>query len=154
MSMYSGKDELDNQDSYEDSLKGKTLKVYFFLLRTHKSWSGREIQRELGLSSPSLSFYHLNKLIDLGLVSVDDHGMYFASKSVRIGTLRYFVSIGNRLVPRFLFYVIFFAFLLVSSFFTYNLTFHPSDITLVLVLVIICVIFLFETKWLFNHGFQ
>jgi len=44
-------------------LKGKTLLVYMYLLRSTEPTVGvREVQRSLGFSSPSVSSYHLNKL--------------------------------------------------------------------------------------------
>ncbi len=50
-------------------LKGKTLLVYMYLLRSNDPDVGvREVQRSLGFSSPSVSSYHLNKLRELGLV--------------------------------------------------------------------------------------
>lgn len=52
-----------------NELKGNTLRVYWNLLKSSEEFIGpRQVQRELGFSSPSLAVYHLNKLIDLGLV--------------------------------------------------------------------------------------
>ncbi len=46
----------------ETVIKGTTLDVYFYLLRKKSAAGVREIQRNLNLSSPSISSYHLNKL--------------------------------------------------------------------------------------------
>ncbi|MFW9845581.1 MAG: hypothetical protein ACFFD6_02450, partial [Candidatus Thorarchaeota archaeon] len=137
----------NGRKDFSDVLRGRTLKVYYLLLRTGHPWSGREIQRKLGFSSPSLSFYHLNKLKEIGLVDINDDGMYFAARRVRVGVLTYFIDIGNRLIPRYLFYATFFISLLISSLLFLQLTIHPSDITLVLVLLVASAIFLFETIW-------
>ncbi|MFW9767425.1 MAG: hypothetical protein ACFFF9_11270 [Candidatus Thorarchaeota archaeon] len=145
--------KVDEQDLSE-VLRGRTLKVYYLLLRTGQPWSGREIYRKLGFSSPSLSFYHLDKLKEIGLVDVNEDGMFIATRRVRAGVLTYFIDIGNRLIPRFLFYALFFVSLLISSFLFLQLTIHPSDITLVLVLLIAITIFLFETRWILQKGFQ
>ncbi len=152
--MVSKKDTKNGEQDFSEVLKGRTLKVYYLLLSTGQPWTGREIYRKLGFSSPSLAFYHLDKLKELGLVDVNEDGLFIASKRVRAGVLTYFIDIGNRLVPRFLFYAFFFIALLISSFFFLQLTFHPSDITLVLVLLIATTIFLFETKWILQKGFQ
>lgn len=152
--MVSKKDTNNGRQDLSEVLRGRTLKVYYLLLTTGQPWSGREIYRKLGFSSPSLSFYHLNKLKELGLVDVNEDGMFFAARRVRAGVLTYFIDVGNRLIPRFLFYAVFFISLLISSFFFLQLTIHPSDITLVLVLLIASIIFLFETKWVLQKGFQ
>ncbi|HUS78090.1 MAG TPA: helix-turn-helix domain-containing protein [Patescibacteria group bacterium] len=84
-------------------LKGKTLLVYMYLLRSTEPTVGvREVQRSLGFSSPSVSSYHLNKLQDLGLVE-SDYGEYKLVREVKIGVLRQFVSVGGIMLPRFLF---------------------------------------------------
>ena len=152
--MVSKKDTNNGRQDLSEVLRGRTLKVYYLLLTTGQPWSGREIYRKLGFSSPSLSFYHLNKLKEIGLVDVNEDGMFFAARRVRAGVLTYFIDIGNRLIPRFLFYAVFFISLLISSFFFLQLTIHPSDIILVLVLLIASIIFLFETRWVLQKGFQ
>ena len=152
--MVTTKDTKNGEQDLSEVLKGRTLKVYYLLLNTGQPWTGREIYRKLGFSSPSLAFYHLDKLKKLGLVDVNEDDLFIAAKRVRAGVLTYFIDIGNRLIPRFLFYAIFFISLLISSFFFLQLTFHPSDITLVLVLLIATTIFLFETKWILQKGFQ
>ncbi len=48
-------------------LKGNTLRAYWVFLNFQKVLMGvRELQRELGFSSPALAAYHVNKLEDLG----------------------------------------------------------------------------------------
>lgn len=152
--MVTTKDTKNGEQDLSEVLKGRTLKVYYLLLNTGQPWTGREIYRKLGFSSPSLAFYHLDKLKKLGLVDVNEDGLFIATKRVRAGVLTYFIDIGNRLIPRFLFYAFFFISLLISSFFFLQLTFHPSDITLVLVLLIAITIFLLETRWILQKGFQ
>lgn len=49
-------------DEAQDKLKGTTLEVYRFLLKSNKPVGAREIQRNLKLSTPSLAVYHLSKL--------------------------------------------------------------------------------------------
>ena len=90
------------KESVEDLLKGRTMSVYSLLL-TRNEMGVREIQRELGFSSPSLAMHHLKKLEDAGLVTKNEHGEYSVAKTVRVGSLTLFVRIGKRFLPRFVF---------------------------------------------------
>ena len=91
----------------ESQLKGKTLLVYWHLLKSPSSKVGvREIQRSLGLSSPSVAAHHLEKLLSLGLVEKSVTGEYFLAQEVKVGLLRFFTRLGRFLVPRYLFYSI------------------------------------------------
>jgi len=91
----------------ESQLKGKTLQVYWYLLRSPSSIVGvREVQRVLGLSSPSVAAHHLEKLLSLGLVEKSERGEYILVQEVRVGLLRFFTRLGRFLVPRYLFYSI------------------------------------------------
>ncbi len=141
----------DHDSSYEtlsNALRGKTLEVYFTILRSGRGWTARELQRKLGFSSPSLVLYHLEKLKQIGLVETDREGLYEVTKIVRVGVLKYFVKIGPQLVPRFVFYSVFFAVIPIALFLTVGFTVHPVDITLVLVTGIASLLFLCETVWL------
>jgi len=94
----------------ESELKGKTLLVYWHLLRSSGSRVGvREIQRSLHLSSPSVAAHHLEKLVSLGLVDKSPTGEYFLSQEVKVGLLRFFTRLGRFLVPRYLFYSVWFS---------------------------------------------
>ena len=87
-------------------LKGKTLLVYMYRLRSSDSSVGvREVQRALNFSSPSVSSYHLTKLQELGLVE-SERGEYKLIREVKIGVLRQFVTFGGIMLPRFLFYAV------------------------------------------------
>ena len=83
-----------------NELKGNTLRVYWYLLRSSKEFVGpRQIQRELGFSSPALAVYHLDKLMGLGLVE-KNAGEYHLIEVVDVGVLRQFMKVGNIIVPR------------------------------------------------------
>ena len=89
----------------ESHLKGKTLLVYWYLLRSANHSSGvREIQRSLHFSSPSIAVHHLTKLQDLGLVEKKGTGEYVLVEKVKVGILRLFANVGRFVVPRYLFY--------------------------------------------------
>jgi len=97
-------------DEPASMLKGTTLEVYRFLLKSSKPVGAREVQRALNLSSPSLAVYHLSKLEDVGLLKREDGG-YAVNKVV----LEDGVKIRRFLIPRFLFYAIFSVLLLVTE---------------------------------------
>lgn len=90
-------------------LTGTTLKVYWHLLGKRSAVSARGLQRELRLSSPSVAAYHLEKLLDLGIVHKNRHGDYELARMVPVGSLRSFVRISGLMVPRSLFYTAFFS---------------------------------------------
>lgn len=90
-------------DNAEDVLKGLTSKVYRLLLKESEPLSIRAVQKKLGLSSPSLSAYHLTKLEDVGLIKQTARG-YVADKVV-LGDM---VRLKSTFVPRFIFYAFFF----------------------------------------------
>jgi hypothetical protein len=90
----------------EAQLKGNTLRVYVYALKKRRV-GVREVQRALGLSSSSLSQYHLNKLKELGLLKEKD-GEYEIQNEVNVNIMRDFLRIGTLLVPRFVMYAIFF----------------------------------------------
>src|SRR3989337_202872 len=93
----------------ESELKGKTLLVYWYMLRTPTSNVGvRQIQRALHFSSPSIAAHHLEKLMTLGLVDKKGTGEYYLTQEVKIGLLRFFTRLGRFLVPRYLFYSVWF----------------------------------------------
>lgn len=99
----------------ESELKGKTLQIYWYMLRTPGSHVGvREIQRQLHLSSPSVASHHLEKLVSLGLVDKSRIGEYYITQEVKVGLLRFFTRLGRFLVPRYLFYSIWFTTMLVT----------------------------------------
>jgi hypothetical protein len=99
----------------ESMLKGKTLRVYWYLLQQPTHTVGiRQVQRALGFSSPSVAVHHLEKLLDLGLVRKKGTGEYVLEEEVKVGILRFFTRMGHFLVPRYLFYSILFSTMLTS----------------------------------------
>lgn len=102
-----------DKEAIADLLRGRTMSVYALLL-TRDSMGVREVQRELGYSSPNLALHHLTKLVEMGLVSKDAHGNYSVARDVRIGSLSLFIRVGRTLLPRFLFLATFIAGMLVA----------------------------------------
>jgi hypothetical protein len=66
----------------------------------------------LSFSSPALAAYHLDKLVELGLVE-KTRGEYRLVKTVNVGVLRQFVRLGTLMLPRHLLYATMFTTLLV-----------------------------------------
>ncbi|MHA1975003.1 MAG: winged helix-turn-helix domain-containing protein [Candidatus Hodarchaeales archaeon] len=112
----------------EDILKGKTLQIYWFLLKSGES-GVREIQKQLKIPSSSTVHYHLNKLLNLGLVKQNNKGKYFIEEEVKTGILGLYIKIGRRMIPRMLFYLSFF--LVVGLLYLVTLFLSPRDIELV-----------------------
>lgn len=99
-------DPNERKSIIESHLKGNTLRVYVYVV-THKKSGVREVQRALHFSSSSLAQYHLSKLADLGLLT-ENGGEYFAAEQVKVDVLKDFLQFGTFIVPRFVFYAVFF----------------------------------------------
>jgi DNA-binding transcriptional ArsR family regulator len=102
---------LDEKD-LENELKGTTFRVYCYILRANRPVYMRELQRNLKLSSPSVAVYHLDKLVNLGLIKKNASGQYVLLEEVKAGLLHLFIKSGSHLIPRYLLYVAYFAGLL------------------------------------------
>ena len=89
-------------------MKGTTLDIYRLILKTNKPLGIREVQRMLNLSSPSVAQYHLAKLEQAGLVK-REVGNYVVNRVL----LDSCVKINRFLIPRYLFYSVFSAVILV-----------------------------------------
>jgi hypothetical protein len=102
-----------SEEKIESVLKGNTLRVYWFLLRSSNGIVGaRETQRALKFSSPALAVYHLDKLTELGLAE-KTNGEYHLVKAVNVGVLKQFVRFGAFMLPRHLLYATMFTTLLI-----------------------------------------
>ena len=92
----------------EDGLRGRTLAVYVWLVR-HQEAGVREIQKELGFSSPSVAFRHLDKLVEMGVAEKHENDRYALARKVDSGSLLPFVSLAGLTFPRLGFYAILFS---------------------------------------------
>jgi predicted DNA-binding transcriptional regulator len=85
-------------------LKGNTLRVYTYIFRTQKAGI-RQVQRTLGLRSASLAQYHLDKLVEMGLLTKDElSSEYVLARQIKVEALEKFLKVGTHMVPRFLLY--------------------------------------------------
>ena len=117
------KRSISNLAIIESRLKGKTLQVYWYLLRSSNHSSGvREIQRSLHFSSPSIAVHHLAKLQDLGLVEKKGTGEYVLVEKVKVGILRLFANVGRFMVPRYLFYSVWLSTMVAAYLVLYGMT--------------------------------
>ena len=140
------KEQNESEINYETAIKGTTLDVYFYLLRKKEAAGVREIQRGLGLSSPSVSSYHLEKLDSLGVIRKNRYGNYEITKKIDIGALNQFIIVRNFTLPRFLFYAVF-ATVLFIGYLIMFLTFPLStgEVFSILFGLILCTVSWFET---------
>jgi DNA-binding transcriptional ArsR family regulator len=130
----------------ESELKGKTLLVYWYLLREPTHTVGiREVQRALSFSSPSIAVHHLGKLEDLGLVSKKGTGEYVLEEEVKVGILRLFAHMGRFIVPRYLFYSLLFTTMLATYFAVCVVAQVPPSYYALVFGVIGTIVFWFET---------
>jgi DNA-binding transcriptional ArsR family regulator len=128
----------------ENELKGTTLRVYWYILRANRPVHMREVQRNLKLSSPSVAVYHLNKLVDLGLVKKDASGQYVLLEEVKVGLLRLFIGRGSYFIPRYLLYVAYFVGMLSIYFIFFYNTFGIKDIYIIVFGVSAIIISIYE----------
>ena len=131
----------------KEVLRGLTLKVYKFVLRSEKPVGIREVQRALNLSSPTLALYHMNKLEEAGLIKKESNG-YIADRVILENLIRF----RRILIPRNFFYMIF----LITSLIMLVVFLRPPIITrdYVFSLVVISVAAatsVYETVKVFSH---
>jgi len=133
-------------DVIESQLKGKTLLVYWFILRSPSSSVGvREIQRTLGFSSPSVAAHHLEKLLSLGLVEKTLTGEYVLTREVKVGVLKFFMRLGRFIIPRYLFYSVWFSTMLIVYLGLYGHSGGIHNIIAIIFGLAACTILWFET---------
>jgi hypothetical protein len=135
-----------------EELEGTTLNVYACMVKEGKPLGPRETMRLANLSSPSVAYWHLQKLESLGLITKNEYGEYFIKEKVNISG---HLWIGKTLVPRLIFYAFFFVGILCVEAITVAILFFqsgqiPSLYTFYLMTptAIAMVLFLSEGIWL------
>lgn len=86
-------------------LEGTTFTVYSYVVKESRPVGPREVMRGANLSSPSVAYRHLQKLEDLGLLEKNEEGRYIVKEKAKISG---YLWIGRTLVPRLIFYSLFF----------------------------------------------
>lgn len=124
-------------------IRGNTLRVYVYLLRSGAS-ELREVQRELGFSTPSLASYHLGRLVEAGYATQDQHGRYLVVEGATNAILDGYTKLGGVVVPQLLFFAIIFS--VVIGFFAYmSLMYAPYVPLLVAASAVMVIAFWYET---------
>ncbi len=98
----------DGEEIFDHELRGNTLRVYWFMIQESRPVGVREVQRSLGMSSPSVASHHLNKLVNLALVEKQPDNNYELVRIVKVGVLRNFIGYRGVLLPRYAFFAVFF----------------------------------------------
>lgn len=136
----------------ESALKGKTLLVYWYLLRSPRSSVGvREVQRSLSFSSPSVASHHLDKLLSLGVVDKSSKGEYFLVQEVKVGILKFFTRLGRFLIPRYLFYSVWFSTMLIVYLIFYGQSGSIHNVVAIIFGLAACFVLWFETLRLWRE---
>lgn len=131
-------------------LQGKALQVYWYIF-THKSAGIREIQKALNFTSSGTVSYQVTKLLKTGIISRDNlEGKYSINKEIKIGVLKFFIRIGNRMVPRLSLYLIiyilgFIMFLFLALIQGEKFVINPLSLFLLFFLIVGIIIFVIES---------
>jgi DNA-binding transcriptional ArsR family regulator len=138
----------DAADQSREVLKGTTLEVYRFLLKSSKPVGTRELQRALGFSSSSVATYHLSKLEDAGLLKREAGGF-----TVSRYLLENSVKVSRFLVPRYFFYAAFALAVLLVELTVLRPTVFYQEYVFSLVATVVMVVFLcYETVMTWKRG--
>jgi DNA-binding transcriptional ArsR family regulator len=129
-------------------LDGTTFTVYSYVLKESKPVGPRDVMRGANLSSPSVAYRHLQKLEDLGLLEKNEEGRYVVKEKAKISG---YLWIGKTLVPRLIFYSLFFIGLLSTEiltiairYFMYGLLPEMLFLYLILITAIAMALFMIE----------
>ena len=79
--------------------------MYAYVVKEGNPVGPREVMRAGNLSSPSVAYWHLQKLEALGLLNKNKHGEYVVKEKISVSG---HVWVGRNLVPRLIFYSFFF----------------------------------------------
>jgi len=81
-----------------DGLNASTFRTYMYLVKVGKAVGPRDVMRGADLSSPSVAYRNLQKLMDLGLVVKDEYNNYVVKEKV---SKKGYVWVGKTLLPSF-----------------------------------------------------
>jgi len=99
------------------------MRIYYYLLTQAKPVPIRKIQRDLGISTPSLVLYHIRRLKEMGYVRETEDG-YVVNKVV----LEDYVKIRHALIPKVFFMA---SFLLTALILTWTVLRPHGEIALI-----------------------
>ncbi len=93
-------------------LEGTTLRIYAYVAKSHKPVGVRDIMKDAHVASASLTYKHLQRLENLGLIEKGDYGNYVLKQKT---TVKGYHWIGHRLLPRMMLYGFLFAAVLIAE---------------------------------------
>lgn len=82
----------------DEELNASTFQTYVYLVKVGKPVGPRDVMRGADLSSPSVAYRNLQKLVDLGLVVKDEYSNYVVKEKVG---MKGYVWVGKSLIPSF-----------------------------------------------------
>jgi len=96
----------------EEDLNATTFQTYVYLVKVGRPVGPRDLMRGANLSSPSVAYRNLQKLMDLGLVVKDEYGNYVVKEKVG---MKGFVWVGKTLMPSFAIFAFIFIGVLIAE---------------------------------------
>ena len=132
----------------EEELNATTFQTYVYLVKVGKPVGPRDVMRGANLSSPSVAYRNLQKLMDLGLVVKDAYGNYVVKEKVG---MKGYVWVGKTLMPSFAIFGFIFVGVLIAEFVVLlphlllGAGIQEAFWLLIIVTVVAAVIFLVET---------
>jgi hypothetical protein len=82
----------------DEELNATTFRTYVYLVKVGKPVGPRDVMRGANLSSPSVAYRNLQKLMDLGLAVKDEYGNYVVKEKTG---MKGYVWVGKILIPTF-----------------------------------------------------
>ncbi len=101
---------MSSSHNEKNVIEGTTLRVYTYMVKIGEAVGPRDVMRGVGVSSPSVAYHHLQKLLELDLIEKKGNGDYIVKEKVSPSG---FVWIWKILVPRLMLYSAFFLGILV-----------------------------------------
>jgi predicted DNA-binding transcriptional regulator len=126
------------------NVSAATWNIYLHILTSREGVGVRDIWRELRLSSPSLAQYHVNRLLELGMITQTGEGKYVANEEKRVEALKGFLLLRGKLVPRLVFYGALVAGVLAFYLMAWPVEFNFRDLTVIAVAILSIVAFFYE----------
>ena len=80
----------------DEELNATTFQSYVYMVKVGKPVGPRDLMRGANLSSPSVAYRNLQKLMDLGLVVRDEYGNYIVKEKVN---MKGYVWVGKTMLP-------------------------------------------------------
>ena len=95
-----------------EDLNASTFQTYMYLVKVGRAVGPRDVMRGANLSSPSVAYRNLQKLVDLGLVVKDEYSNYVVKEKA---TMKGYVWVGKSLMPSFIIFGFIFLGILIAE---------------------------------------